>query len=157
MWFHPAPVSRWAPEHFGWSFSLGARAYYSNPVVLPTTVKGARKVKNFRLQIDLLGEQPYQEYPCVWILYVQKELQPHDPAAAPLIPFVNHICNTLNCPDHVIDAGIVGRAQTGKVNFSPLSRILDSGDSLCLVVQNLGEAEETVSVWVSLGFCICYA
>jgi hypothetical protein len=149
--------SRWAPEHYGWNFGLSRGNFYSNTVVNPTAVEGLRKVKNFQMSVHFLPEDYTREHVCIWVLYVQKELQPGELVDAPCMPVAASMVDVLDRPRDIIDAGVVGNRQVGNPNFCPLARLLDSGDSLAFLVMNCSSDSDVLGVYVSLSFSICYA
>jgi hypothetical protein len=159
MLFEPTiSASRWAPEHQAWSFGLSPGNFYAYRLVRPTAVQGLRKVKNFQIHLLLTCDDTRIEHACTWFLFVQKELNPGEAVCRPLIPQVNGGMDpVLDHPDCLIDAGMISNYQTGKPHYCPLSRLLESGDSLCFGVQNISSDDDQIGIWASIGFCTCYA
>jgi hypothetical protein len=151
-------LSRWAPEHHSWSFALNDGQYYGVALVPGTAVQGVRKVKNFQISLHLTCDDTRVEHACTWVLYVQKELQSGDQICAPLLPIQDGgMTEVLDHPECVIACGMVGNLQIGRPTFCPLSRLLESGDSLCCAVVGQFGDDQTIGVYMACSFAICYA
>jgi hypothetical protein len=150
--------SRWVCESCSYELALHDGHYNSIQVVRASDVKGLRKIKNFKVCVNLCPPGYNAEHVMVWILGVQKEANPGAEPAEPLVPLApGNIGEVLNVPESVIVAGITGNVQEGKPTFCPLARLLDSGDSVLLYLLN--ESGNGEDIWCSLAvsYSICYA
>jgi hypothetical protein len=157
--FRPRSISsKWAIENQAVFTALNPSSYVRYTVVPGTSTPGARKAKNFRINLSIAGDNDAADYgPLMWIFYLQRELAPGKSPYWPVTPGApGNLTECMSDKRSVICLGLTNGVTNGRPDFSPLSRLLSSGDAICLIVLNVSSSQP-LSFEATFGCAVCYA
>lgn len=135
---------KWSVENFISKFDIGSDTTRTQPILPPITTLGVRKIKNITISINVSSPIAFA------VVFV-----PEGTAAGPLNVNYNAMVSAYEPNQNVLMKGFVLNGPTRNF-FSRLSRNLNSGDTICLILNNPYQTEEDVETFVTISYAIAF-
>jgi hypothetical protein len=152
-------ANHWVREESFQTMVIQPNTYLARELVHATDSPGIRKVRNFSVYLTPTLPNLGPCAPIVFCFYIQRELQPGQSPAILNFPAVANSAVTLmnHVGDGICGSGMETVSQTRHPRYvSPLTRIIQSGDSLWVAFGLPPESPSEANAAASLSWEVAY-